>query len=421
MKNIYLFIHANSTEGINIIKKNLVNEKEILPYLEDIYNSEKDFFDNKNTFGKFHPFTTVKFISELNTCIYIYYIPKMFDLNTCALVENEETKIKILKLKEKFKKFYIKCNTLYNQHNFLTSNISNSNETLNFIELDFDYQILLKIKKNLLNLNSKEIETIIYSEFLEGVIEEQLNKFNHNKNIFIQKNYVKNEKLFNSINSFLKLKFNHLYLSFLNNHKNVFPICLKIYNLIKEIKKISEYDNNQYFYSKNELFKLLKNKRFLDFYIENKKLFLNLEQLLLNNIGLDKDFFKRQTLQMDKIWEIYVEKHLQSLGLFFEKQHENIFQKISIGNTIVYKKLRPDYLGDFVGDAKYKNVTFEYLNSDYYSSDFNKLIRDCVVYRKKHGVFFFPKKENTNHNYIVNNDHGLEDFTIEIKEIEFIY
>lgn len=420
MKNIYLFINSNSTEGLKLIKHRLKDEVEILPHLDYIYNSEKIFFDNKNTFGKFYPFNTVKLIKETNTCIHIYYIPKMFNMNEFAMVENETNKNEINKLKNKFKKFYKKCCNLYDKKNYLFSKNSDSGD-LSLIEFEFDYQNLLRIKKLLSKLNKKEVEEIIYSEFLEGIIDYELNNFNHNRNIIIQKKYVKNEELFNAINSFIKIKFDKLYMSFLIEYKNNLPICSKIFYLIKEIKKISDYNNTEYFYSKSELVKLLKNKRFLDFYIENKKLFQNLELLIKNNAGLCKDSFKRQALQMDKIWEAYVEDYYKKENMLFKTQHEDIFHKININGEYILKKLRPDLLGDFVGDAKYKIANSEYFKSDFYSIDFNKILRDCLYNNKKHGILIFPKKEGVENKIEQENLNGLSEYKIEIKEIDFEY
>lgn len=421
MKNIHLFIHSNSIDELSLVKRQLLSEIALFPYLEAIYNTERDFFNNKNTFGKFQPFTTIKLIKELNTCVHIYYIPKIFNMHTCAIIETNETKTDINNIKNKFKNFYNKCNSLYNHKNYLICGLTNNSENLNLTELDFDLQILLNVKNLLKNLNKKDIEEIIYSEFLEGAIDYELNNFNHNKNILIQKKHVRNDDLFNTINSFIKIKCDQLYMGFLKEHKNNFSICSKIFYLIQEIKKITGYNNNQYFYSKSELLKLLKNKKFLHFYTDNKKLFLNLEKLILNDIGLDKDLFKRQTLQMDKVWERYVEEYFKEQKILFVIQNEQKFQKIVINNEVIFKKLRPDLLSDFIGDAKYKIIHSDYLKSDYYSEDYNKILRDCIYHKKTNGILIFPKKEGVSNIITTENLDGLSGYNIEIKEIEFIY
>lgn len=422
MKNIYLFLNSYDSDSLDKMKNNFKGVEYIHEYLDVIYSAEKTYYSNKNTFGKFHPFCTIKLIKNINICFYIYYIPKIFNMDEFAIIENDNNRQFINKMKCKFKNYYSKCLSILNKKSLLSSELNNNKNDSGLIELELDYKILLKIKKNLLVLNSTEIEQVIYSEFLEGEINQEFNMFNHNKGILIQNKSIRNEELFNAMNSFIKIKFNNVYERFMIDNKNNFHICSKILNIIKEIKILTEYSQNNCFYNRNELLKLFKDKFFLNYYTENKEIFICFERLLSNKISLSKDLFKRQSLQMDKIWEIYVNEILKKENKVLTIQSESIFQLINFNNGNIEKKLKPDIITDLiVGDAKYKIVTNKYLNSEYYQIDYNKLLRDCIYHKKKNGVLFFPKKEGVSNMIEIFNSNGLEEYNIEIKEIEFIY
>lgn len=323
--------------------------------------------------------------------LYLYYIPKFWDLRSIKITNNIIKKESEDLLIEKINEFIIKIKELKKSNNIRANSFKNGKKDIIFFEIEYDYFILKKIEKILQKkINNKEKE-IIYSDFVVGELNKEINKLNNDKNIHAQNIYLNNKKLYYLINSYLYSKFDKKYLKFLKEGvKSVNPIFKDMIKTLKRVKERTEYIKEKNFIKKDSLKRILNQSNYERIYNRNKSLFNNLNLLLKNKSNISKSKHYRKVFFMDKVWEIYVEENFNYYGEVSEKQKEGKFLEGSNPSDSRYS--RPDLVTTkAVIDAKYKALNFKNgLIKNIDMNDINKLLRDVIFHRKSKGVLVFP-------------------------------
>lgn len=380
--------------------------------------TNNNLFSNKNSHKI--PSIVVKNIiyENIKYHLIVKFLPIFFQESYLFFDENNEDRKLINK---KFNKYYETSENYYSlksEHNIRL--LKNDNYEIEYEDIHIDFIILSKIQKLIKNMSLSEKEKIMWSEHEIGIVVEELLDFVSIEGVYPQKVKYTDKTLLKIINSFLKLKFNYTYIKFLKENINI-PIFKKLLLKLNSIKDKTKYNKNKNWLTKKRLRLYLKEKEIKHIEKNNKKLFYNLNELLKNHINIDEKEIKIQFLQMDKVWEKRVLKYTKETSIFeletFIEQIEKTFRTETFNSVKIGSNSKPDLEStNYLIDSKFKILNENYLKNN--SEDFNKLLRDLIVFNKKEGFIILVKKEGTNNKYELK-EENIGGLKIKILEIDF--
>ena len=377
---VYAFITSNSDAPFIISPSHITDSQ-----IEWVNKSHANYKKMQNSSGHKEKWPAYEFYLEKQedfSCIHVFYLPKYVDLSDACIAWLKQASADQLKACHAAMNTYLKfVDALHRpiERKGLAKVFGVEDQILD-IQMEID---TVKMLWNYLKRRQYFEAEYICSDVIVGEIDAELNLYHTELHTKIQRVEVSHKQIYEIVNSYIYQRYTGSILE--RCQDEIMEIPIKLRELMFQLRKLkaeTKYSEQRIFLTKKEL--LVKRKIVLK---RDKRLYKLLEQLRQYHAWDTSKLVVQQVLNMPHIWEQYLYKHTFGEPSDFQKPSTVFLEE---NDTKSKKNAEPEYVDEnAVYDAKYKRLEkFSIMKVS--DSDINKLLRDMLVYNRKHGVLVYP-------------------------------
>jgi len=377
---VYVFIASKSTEPF-IVPFSSVTER----HRQWVKQSHQNYRTMQTSLGAKEKWPAYEFYldkQESLSMMHVFYLPKYVELTyECKKWLKQATEDQLTACYIALAGYFEFVDSLHRpiERSGLTKVFG---ETSNFLDLQIEIETVHTLWNYLRTRQYVEPEYIC-SDLIIGEVDVELNLYHTELHTRIQLVEVNHEQIYEIVNSYIYHRYAGSILEHCEGGTTVIPP--KIEQLIFQLRKLktkTKYAEQRKFLTEKEL--LVKRKVVLK---RDKRLYKLLEQLRQYHAWDTSNLLVQQVLNMPHIWEQYLYKYTFGEPSDFQKPSTVFLEE---NDTKSKKNAEPEYVDEnAVYDAKYKRLEkFSIMKVS--DSDINKLLRDMLVYNRKHGVLVYP-------------------------------
>ena len=390
---VYAFIASEGKSSVIVSSSDITDQ-----HREWIAKSHANYRKMQNSSGRKEKWPAYEFYLEKQgdlSCMHVFYLPKYIDLSDVCITWLEQANVEQLKACHIAIKRYLEfVDALHRpiERRGLSQVFGIDGQIL-------DLQMEIDTVKTLWNYLKKRRyieEEYICSDVILGEIDTELNMYHTDLHTKIQRVEVSHKQIYEIVNSYIHQRYTGSILEYCQNERISLPKQLdELIFQLRKLKAGTKYAGQKRFLTKRELL----NRRQIVLK-RDRKLYKLLEQLRQYHAWDTSNLVVQHVLNMPHTWEQYLYKYTFDEDSDYHKPSAVFLKECDTKNKnktkgegsddANVKKAEPEYVDEnAVYDAKYKRLD-KFSITKVSDSDINKLLRDMLVYNRKHGVLVYP-------------------------------